>query len=258
MKGCFPVVENNRRTPTPAAHGDSEYVEALERLATELPYSWADKFEMFATFAPRWALMRFLTKYEMLKQILDVEGVIIECGVYRGRGVMSWAQLSAILEPWNHQRRVVGFDTFAGFPGLTPEDGPVDSKFKYAGAWAADSEADIYRADRIHGLIRPMGQIPKVELVRGDLADTAQRYVDEHRHLVVALLYLDVDLYVGTKAALQAFWPRIPKGGIVGFDEINTAFHPGETQAVHELLGLGNLRIKRFPFGTSITYAVKE
>ena len=35
---------------------------------------------------------------------------------------MTWAKLSAILEPVNLTRRIYGFDTFAGFPSLSEKD----------------------------------------------------------------------------------------------------------------------------------------
>ena len=72
------------------------------------------------------------------------------------------------------------------------------------------------------------------------------------------MLYLDVDLYEPTKKLIEVLAPRIPRGGIIAFDEINTRFHPGETIAADETFGIPNLRIKRFPFGTSITYAIRE
>jgi hypothetical protein len=34
-------------------------------------------------------------------------------------GLMTFAQLSSILEPTNFERKVIGFDTFSGFTNLT-------------------------------------------------------------------------------------------------------------------------------------------
>lgn len=242
--------------PTKPVPGDDRYVKELEDYIGTTKLSNVEKFENFAKYTPRWSIMRFLTKYEMFKRILDVEGVIIEAGVYHGGGLMSWAQLSAILEPYNHQRHVIGFDTFEGFTSLADKDGPEDPKFKKVGAWASTSFDDILRCSQIHDITRPMGQIPKVYLAKGDVLETAERFIEENPHLVVSLLYLDVDLYEPTKKMLEVFAPRIAKGGIIVFDQINTKAFPGETLAVDEILGIRNLEIKRFPFGTSITYAV--
>jgi len=54
--------------------------------------------------------------------VIDVKGSVIECGVHNGFGVMTWAKLSAILEPVNLTRRIYGFDTFEGFPEVSKED----------------------------------------------------------------------------------------------------------------------------------------
>jgi Macrocin-O-methyltransferase (TylF) len=69
---------------------------------------------------------------------------------------------------------------------------------------------------------------------------------------------LDFDLYAPTAAALKAFLPRVPKGGVIVFDELNNASWPGETAAVHEVVGLSRLRIQRFAFEPHISYCVVE
>jgi hypothetical protein len=75
---------------------------------------------------------------------------------------------------------------------------------------------------------------------------------------VVSLLYLDFDLYAPTKAAIDTLLPRMPKGAILAFDELNQAQWPGETMAVVESIGLRNLRIQRFPYVPQLSYAVLD
>jgi hypothetical protein len=53
---------------------------------------------------------------------MPVKGSIVECGVFKGFGLMSWAKLSAMLEPENFTRRIYGFDTFEGFTALSDKD----------------------------------------------------------------------------------------------------------------------------------------
>ncbi len=64
----------------------------------------------------------FLARYELFKIVADIQGSIIECGVLLGGGLLSFAKLSAILEPYNFQRRVIGFDTFTGFSEVDEHD----------------------------------------------------------------------------------------------------------------------------------------
>ena len=82
------------------------------------------------------------------------------------------------------------------------------------------------------------------------------RNIEANPHTVVSLLYLDFDLFEPTVTALKHFMPRMPKGSVLAFDELNQVQWPGETQAVLEEVGLQNLAIQRFPFTPALSYAV--
>ena len=123
---------------------------------------------------------------------------------------------------------------------------------------AFDSHEILQRAIRIHDGNRVLGHIPKVEVIKGDVSDTLPRYLEDNPHLVVAMLYLDMDLYKPTRDTIELLVPRIPKGGVIVFDEINHADYPGETTAVIETLGLSNLRLRRLPISSTTSYAVIE
>jgi hypothetical protein len=116
----------------------------------------------------------------------------------------------------------------------------------------------LKEAIRLYDLYRPLGHISRVQLVRGDADETIPKLIQETPHLVVALLYLDFDLFEPTKIAIQNFLPYMPKGSILAFDELNNAFWPGETAAVAQTIGLRNLRLRRFPFQPQISYAILE
>jgi len=93
-------------------------------------------------------------------------------------------------------------------------------------------------------------------VVRGDFAVTGPKYLEDHPHLVISCLYLDFDIYQPTKLALELFLSRVPKGGVIVFDELNEEAFPGETIAVMETMSLNDLRIRRFDFEPRISYAV--
>src|SRR3954451_16114453 len=82
-----------------------------------------DRLEAFPRFASKRSLARFLCRHELFKRVLDVNGAIVECGVFNGAGLFTWAQLANIFEPVNYNRRVIGFDTFDGFPDVSDSDG---------------------------------------------------------------------------------------------------------------------------------------
>ena len=69
---------------------------------------------------------------------------------------------------------------------------------------------------------------------------------------------MDCDLFEPTKAALEAFVPRMPKGAILAFDELDNPIWPGETLAVLETLGVRSLRLQRLEWDPYISFAVIE
>lgn len=224
------------------------------------PLSLAQRLQTFPRHVRRQDLARFLAKYELFKLSLPANGSVVECGVFAGGGLMSWAHFSAILEPYNHARRVIGFDSFSGFPGVHEKDVKGGtSEHLHEGAFrTSDSiRSEIENLAAIHDRNRPLGHVPKVELVAGDACETIPKYVAERAHLLVSLLYLDFDLYAPTKVALEQLYPRVIKGGIVAFDELNCAEFPGETAALLETLPLEQVRLRRLPFDPYISYFVK-
>lgn len=214
------------------------------------------RLENFPKYVRRQHLTRFLALYEIFKRIIQVKGSIVECGVNRGYGLMAWAKLSAVLEPVNLTRRIYGFDSFAGFPSIADKDrtGPKWETAK-AGALHADSYDELLQLVDLYDKDRFLGHIPKVELIKGDATQTIPRFIADHPHLVVSLLFLDFDLHEPTRAALQAFVPRMPRGAILAFDELDNPLWPGETLALLETLGINKLELERLDFDPYIAFA---
>ncbi|MBB1592647.1 dTDP-6-deoxy-L-hexose 3-O-methyltransferase [Achromobacter sp. UMC46] len=124
--------------------------------------------------------------------------------------------------------------------------------------YEADSYGDLQRAIELFDANRFIGHIQKVELVKGDVAESVPRYLAREPQTVVSLLHLDLDLYEPTKVCLEHFVPRMPKGAVIVFDELNNRTWPGETLAVMEKLGLNKLRIQRFTYEPHVSYAILE
>lgn len=246
--------------PRTSTEGDIEYRIDLETYFESSIGSNVEKLQNFTKYVPRQILTRFISKYEIFKKVLNIQGSVIECGVYLGGGLMTFAQLSAILEPVNHQRKIIGFDTFSGFTDLSKEDEKGESAHARKGGFTADKRAyeDLKRCIELYDSNRFISHIPKVFLVKGDIRETLPKYLEDNPHTVVSLLYLDMDLFQPTRVAIEHLVPRMPKGAIVAFDELNANNWPGETLAVLETIGIKNLCIQRFPFESFISFAVIE
>src|SRR5260370_16824873 len=103
---------------------EMEVGKSLESIFVNCPDRIETKLENFPKYVRRQHLKRFLAMYEIFKLVLPVKGSVVECGVFRGFSVMSWAKLSTILEPENLRRRIYGFDSFDGFLSVTVENRP--------------------------------------------------------------------------------------------------------------------------------------
>jgi hypothetical protein len=235
---------------------DRQNYSLAERAFEASSLSVLDKLENFPRFTTKRALARFMAKERLFEKIVGINGIIVECGVFNGAGLFTWAQLSNIHEPVNYTRRIVGFDTFEGFPQVNEQQDNSGTTVSRKGDVRGSPLEEIALSVEKYNNERHLSHIPNVQLVQGDFAVTADRFIEANRHTVVALLYLDFDLYEPTKKALEVFLPRMPKGAVVAFDELNCATFPGETTAVHEVMGLGSHRIERFPFEPWISYVV--
>lgn len=254
------LVHGTVRESAHQSRSDLDYLDRIGAYWRESPGEAVVKLEAFTKYVSRQSLTKLLARYELFKMQLEVNGSVVEVGVHRGASLMAWAHFSSILEPVNYTRQIVGFDTFEGFPSVGEKDAAGVSEYLRKGGFSPeeDAEGDLRRAVELYDLNRLMSHIPKVQLVRGDVCRTLAEYLDANPHLVVSLLHLDADLHDPTKAALDHLLPRMPRGAVLAFDELNMRLFPGETLAAMETAGLSNLRLRRFPFATSLSYAIVE
>lgn len=214
------------------------------------------KLANFAKYVRRQTVARFLAQYEIFKRQLNIKGSIVECGVHHGGGVMAWAKISSTLEPYNYHRLIVGFDTFAGFPSVSEIDRNRPEVKEGLFAEQYDVLGEMREVIKEYDDNRFINHIQKVELVEGDANATIPQYIERHKHLLVSLLYLDFDIYEPTVTALEHFLPRMPKGAVVAFDEVNNSDWPGETMALLEKFDLHKYRLECFEFEPNISFIV--
>ena len=212
------------------------------------------KIANFSKYVRRQNIARFIALYEIFKRQLKTKGSVVECGVHHGGGLMAWAKLSATMEPYNYHRKVVGFDTFSGFPEVSEIDlrNPNTKEGMFSEGYGVYSE--LSEVIKEFDGNRFINQIPKVELVQGDAIVTIPKYIQDNPHLIISLLFLDFDIYKPTTVALESFLPRMPKGAIIAFDEINNVDWPGETLAMLEKFDLNSKKLECFEFEPNISF----
>lgn len=233
----------------------------FEKHFMETATSPAIKLNAFSRFVPRQAQSTYLFKWELFKRVEKIHGSIVELGVFQGGGLFSFANFSTITEPYNYQRKIIGFDTFAGFPDIATEDEKTQTTHPHRRTGGFNVSKDHFSElqESIHQFDqnRYLSERTKIELIKGDVCDSIPEYLDQNPHLLISLLYFDMDLYKPTLFALEALYDRVVKGGIVAFDEINDARWPGETTAFLEFFADKAGTMERLAFEPSASFFQK-
>ena len=199
-------------------------------------------------------LSRLLFFYEIYKKIVNTHGIVVEFGVRWGQTLAVMSALRSIFEPFNRHRKIVGFDTFEGFKGMSREDGDLCQCKDGSFSVPAGYEEYLDKILSIQEKLNPMSHLKRYELVKGDAVITVPQYLKNHPETMISLAVFDFDIYAPTKAALEAIRPHLCKGSILVFDELCDDILPGETIALKETLGLNNVRIQRYPMTSRISF----
>lgn len=202
------------------------------------------------------ALAKMLFLDEMYRKIVPIPGSVFEFGVWRGQSLAVLENLRAVHEPYNHARRIVGFDTFTGYPGIGAKDRASDIISKGVYKVGAGYENYLDQVLDYHEQENVMSHIKKHELVKGDATKTVPEYLKRHPETLVAMAYFDMALYEPTIKCLKAVLPRLVKGSLLVFDELCHPDYPGETSAVLETLDLKAWEIRRSAILPDRTFVV--
>lgn len=200
------------------------------------------------------SLSRLLFLDSIYKKVLNVPGVICEFGVQWGATLAQLINLRSIYEPFNQSRVIHGFDTFEGFAAIHDNDG---GNYRTGDlATISGYEKTLDRILSIHESFPPLQHIKKFSLVKGNASDTIETWLRDNPHAIISMAIFDMDLYQPTKDVLEKVIPRLTKGSILVFDELNCQFFPGETRALDEVIGLNNLRLYRNQFSPYSSWAI--
>nr|WP_319395135.1 TylF/MycF/NovP-related O-methyltransferase [uncultured Desulfobacter sp.] len=207
-------------------------------------------------FINRQNLSQILYINEIYQQILGVHGKIFEFGVRWGRNMALYESLRGVYEPFNHNRKIVGFDTFEGFPSVDTKDGEADIIKKNAFKVPDDYKEYLEKILDYHETESPISHIKKYELRKGDASVEVEKYLKENQETIIALAYFDFDIYEPTKKCLELIRDRLTQGSIIAFDELNCIDYPGETIALQEVFGIGKYKIRHSKFSPTQSYIV--
>ena len=172
-----------------------------------------------------------------------VPGAIVECGVGRGRSLLTILALNMMYE----KKKVFALDSFKGFPEPTELD--MSSRNPKKCEWSESPNKQFkYSIENLIKLIANAdlnyylegGELEdRLEIVEGFFEQTTQSLkVSE-----ISILHLDGDLYKSVKDPLLNLWSRVSVGGLIVIDDFQLHAEegvdepwPGARAAVREFL----------------------
>ena len=245
------------RVETTSSDGQLNFRQQLEDLFLSSPLPKEDLLFNLGMYTRSSLLVKFIVMNDLYERIKDIPGVLMEFGVWWGQNLVLMENLRAIHEPFNKQRTIIGFDTFAGYTSPSHQD-------KQGSVWAESAYAtpeghrdylahllEVHEGNNILGHVRGMHH-----LIEGDVAETVPKYFEDHPESIVALAYFDLGLYAPTKAALRAIKPHLVPGSVILMDELSWAESPGEAIAFKEVFAGTSYKIEKcqlYPSKTIVT-----
>ncbi|WP_445678493.1 TylF/MycF/NovP-related O-methyltransferase [Radicibacter daui] len=179
-----------------------------------------------------------------LEQTRNLGGAIAEAGVGSGRGMFfSLSYLNQQRDP----RPYHAFDTFEGFPYISPEDlEGIPEERKAVSVVGRYSQYTLPHIKRLANRYEPSGG---VEFHKGRFEDTMPGLPED---LKFSFVFLDCDLYQSYLTCLENLYPRTLAGGIILFDEYEDIVEwPGARKAIDEFFADKPEKPEPMPFGTS-------
>jgi O-methyltransferase len=164
---------------------------------------------------------------QMIERTRHLPGAIADCGVFRGGSTVG---MGLYMRERGITKAIYAFDSFEGFdPKEVERDlalGGLENEDRHLGGFSGTSVKLV--AQKLKRF-----QLRNVTLVQGYFCDTLPRLPQTAEF---SFVHMDVNLESSYRDCLKHFYPRLPRGGIVLFDEYNDPPWPGCNKAVDEFL----------------------
>jgi O-methyltransferase len=186
---------------------------------------------------------RLFYQREMVEQVRDVPGNLVECGTSVGYGLLGFILIS---ELQGSPRHYYSFDSFEGFPSPAAED---NGTHVTKGFLASPPEV-LLRVLRDGG-VREEVLESRLHVGKGFFDKTLPGYSGP-----IALLHLDCDLYDSYRVALEMLYDQVSPGGVIMFDEYRDPHFPGADKAIDEFFAQKPEKLVQHRYGNY--YVVKQ
>jgi hypothetical protein len=162
---------------------------------------------------------KLLHRFDFFLKTKDLPGDIVEIGVFKGSGVVSFSKFIKIFSP-NSNKKVIGFDIFDSDDAniILNKDNVIDKETMNV-VYDRVNKNDL-KIDSVISNIKKSNILDdKYSLIKGDVEDTLPQFLIDNPGFRISLLYIDVDIERPTYNSLKYLWDRILPGGYILFDE---------------------------------------
>lgn len=172
-------------------------------------------------------------------------GDICEIGVYKGGSLAHLAELFP-------ERTIIGIDTFDGLPEPGEHDRAVG-----LGEFEGHNKGDFGDVDYFVMYDLFARAYSNVQLVKGLFPD--EGVIEKIKDKIFCFVHVDCDLYQSVKDCCEYFYPRLPDGGIMLFDDYGFSSTPGAKVAVDEYFtGVSNCIIRHLSTKQCFVYKKED
>lgn len=193
-------------------------------------------------------LKKVICQFEIFKQTTNVSGDIVECGVFKGSSLIRFLTFRDLLR--QQKKKVVGFDPFGKFPKQKIKE---DNKF---GISHNKSSGLGINKNILNKYLRRK-KFKNFRLIKGDIKKTLPVFLKKEKKMKISFLHLDMDVFEPTKFALDFFYNKISKNGIILIDDYNQV--NGATKATKLFLkSKRNLRLEKLNFDDRLNFIIKK
>jgi len=215
-----------------------------------------DSFNAFIFSNDTKVLSKLIARTLLFNKVIDVPGDIVECGVFKGSGIVSWLKIKNIISP-NIFKKIIGFDFFDTNKLLTSLTGADKERMENLFLSRNFNLNENY-IPILKEIIKNIGfDESNFELISGDISTTSEEYVRNRPGAKISLLYLDLDIETPTYNTLKHFWDIISYGGIIVFDEYG--YHQwSEAKGVDAFFKDKKIKIRNLPYTAPTAYVIKE
>jgi hypothetical protein len=212
-----------------------------------------DAFNTFMFSNDRNVFNKLSYKFKLYDMTKHLVGDIVECGVFKGTGLMAWLKILQLNEA-NSIRKVIGFDFFN--PGFVENLEDEIDRVTMEQVFTRTESGDFSQAGIHKKIVNAGFDESRFELVPGDISITSAEYAKSRPGFRISLLYLDLDLDRPTYDTLVNLWDRVVPGGVVVFDEY--AYHSwSESNAVDRFMNEKGLYLYKTDIKTPTAYLIK-